>query len=59
MQPGGKLAGHCCPAVIDYLAFGTLLVKELVDRVILRLKLKQDGHDDKQRFAQVRRAPLA
>lgn len=41
------------------LAFGALLVKELVDGIILGLKLEQDGHDDKERLAEIRRTALA
>ena len=41
------------------LVLGSFLVEELVDGIVLRLKLKQDGHDDKECFAQVRRAAFA
>ena len=41
------------------LAFGALLVEELVDGIILGLKLEQDGHDDKERLAKVGRTAFA
>ena len=51
---------HPCGHVdIVLLAFRTLLVHELVDRIILRLELQQDRHDDKKRLAKIGRTALA
>ena len=51
-HPGGHVD-------VVLLAFGALFVEELVNGIILRLKLEQDGHDDKERLAKIRRAALA
>ena len=40
------------------LAFGTLLVQELVNRIVSRLILDQNIHNDEQRFPQIRRPAL-
>ena len=55
-QELGHASGH---VDVILLALGALLVEELVDGIILRLKLEKDGHDDKERLAKVGGAALA
>ena len=55
-QELGHAGGH---VDVVLLAFGPLLVEELVNRIVLGLKLEQDSHDDKERLAKVRRTPFA
>ena len=52
--------GHASSHIdVILLSFGTLLVKELINRIILRLELKQDRHNHKERFTKIRRSALA
>ena len=52
----GASGGH---VDVERFALRTLLVQELVHRIVNRFQLEQDGHDDKQSLAQVRRTAFA
>lgn len=47
---------HMNQTNVERFTFRTFLVQELVTRGFLWFQLEQDGHDDKQSFAQMRRA---